>query len=41
MFRRTVEPGVELGLLERRHAADLLAATDRNREHLRPWLYWS
>ena len=41
MFRRTVEPGVELGLLERRHAADLLAATDRNREHLRPWLYWA
>jgi ribosomal-protein-serine acetyltransferase len=41
MFRRTVDTGIELGLLERRHAAELLAVVDRNREHLRPWLFWA
>lgn len=32
--------GLRLGLLERHHAEGLFALTDRNRDHLRPWLPW-
>jgi ribosomal-protein-serine acetyltransferase len=40
MFVRTVAPGVELRLLEERHADDLFATIDRNRERLRRWFPW-
>jgi hypothetical protein len=32
--------GLRLRLLERHHAETLFALTDRNRDHLRPWLPW-
>lgn len=31
---------MELRLLEERHAEELFALTDRNRDHLREWLPW-
>jgi len=40
MFSFHVREGLELGLLEEHHAADLYAAVDMNREHLRRWLPW-
>lgn len=35
-----VDDEIELRLLEKRHAPDVFALTDENREHLRPWLPW-
>ncbi len=32
--------GIRLQLLERHHAEALYSLTDRNRDHLRPWLPW-
>jgi ribosomal-protein-serine acetyltransferase len=40
MFSCLVRPGVELRLLEERHAATLFATVDRNREYLAEWLPW-
>jgi ribosomal-protein-serine acetyltransferase len=35
-----VDDELSLGLLEERHADELFALTERNREHLRRWLPW-
>lgn len=40
MFRTLVRPGVELRLLEERHAAEVFAAVDRDRAYLAEWLPW-
>lgn len=40
MFSAILQPGVELRLVEERHAPVLFAAIDREREHLRQWLSW-
>lgn len=40
MWGISVGDGIWLRLLERHHAEPLFALTDRNREHLRPWLPW-
>ncbi len=40
MWRHPLEEGLWLQILERHHAGPLFALTDRNREHLRPWLPW-
>ena len=40
MFHATIRPGVELALLEERHAPVLFALVDREREQLRQWLPW-
>jgi ribosomal-protein-serine acetyltransferase len=40
MFRLPLRDGVELRLVEERHADALFAAVDRNREYLREWLVW-
>ena len=40
MFRASVRPGVELRLLEERHAATVFARIDGNREYLREWMPW-
>ena len=40
MFRRSVGDGIEIRLLELRHAAEIFAAVERNREHLRRFLPW-
>jgi ribosomal-protein-serine acetyltransferase len=40
MFSTPLREGFDLRLLEERHAAEMVAAIDRNREHLRGWLPW-
>lgn len=40
MFTFVVSEGIELRLLEERHAEELFALTDRNRAYLREWLPW-
>lgn len=40
MFPHRVDEGIGLELLELRHADELYAVTDKNREHLRRWLPW-
>lgn len=40
MFSAIVRPGVELRLLEERHAPLLFALVDRQRQHLRQWMGW-
>lgn len=40
MFRRTIEPGIELKLLEAGEAKPLFAVVERNRDRLRRWLPW-
>jgi len=40
MFSATLRPGVELRLVEERHAPVLFAAVERDREHLRQWMPW-
>ncbi len=40
MFRAPVRPGLELRLLEERHAPTVFALVDRDREYLREWLPW-
>jgi ribosomal-protein-serine acetyltransferase len=40
MFRYELSKTAELRLLEARHAEELSALTDRNRDHLRAWLPW-
>jgi len=40
MFMLRLDADTELRLLEERHALELHALTDQNREHLRRWLPW-
>jgi ribosomal-protein-serine acetyltransferase len=40
MFSKSLQDGFELRLLEERHAAEVFAAVDRERAHLRTWLAW-
>jgi ribosomal-protein-serine acetyltransferase len=40
MFSAILQPGVELRLVEERHARALFAAVDRDREYLRQWMPW-
>ena len=40
MFSHQIDPETELRLLEERHAAELFALTDKNRDYLREWLPW-
>ena len=40
MFRLPLRDGVELQLIEERHAEEIFAVVDRNREYLREWLPW-
>ena len=40
MFSAPIRNGFQIRLLEERHAAEVFAAVERNREHLRPWLPW-
>ena len=40
MFRFPLGEGVELRLIEDRHADELWALIDRNRAHLRAWMSW-
>src|ERR1051326_5602177 len=40
MFHAPIRPGVELSLIEERHAPALFAAVDRERQRLREWLPW-
>jgi ribosomal-protein-serine acetyltransferase len=40
MFSRDLGDGAKLMLLEERHAPDVFALVDTNREHLRRWLPW-
>ena len=40
MFATALRDDFELRLLEERHAPELFAAVERNREHLRQWLPW-
>jgi hypothetical protein len=39
MFSIKISDDLELGLLEQRHAEELFALVDQNREYLREWLY--
>ena len=39
-FRFAIDHDLELRLIEERHAEELFALVDRNREHLREWLVW-
>jgi ribosomal-protein-serine acetyltransferase len=41
MFTRVIDEGVELRILEERHAEALHAAAERNRASLREWLFWA
>ena len=40
MFRCPIGPDAELRLLEERHADEIFALVDRDREYLRTWLPW-
>ncbi len=40
MFRAEIRPGLELRLLEERHAPELFARVDSDRDYLRQWLPW-
>lgn len=40
MFRAPIQDGVELRLLEERHAKALFATVNQERAHLRQWLPW-
>ncbi len=40
MFRRAVGDGIEIRLLELRHAGEIFTAVERNRQHLRRFLPW-
>ena len=40
MFTKRIRDGVELKLLEERHAPQAFVAVDRDREYLRQWLPW-
>jgi ribosomal-protein-serine acetyltransferase len=40
MFSIKIRDDLELGLLEQRHAEELFALVEQNREYLREWLPW-
>src|SRR3954466_13461514 len=40
MFRAVIRPGLELRLLEERHAPVVFARVNAERDHLRRWLPW-
>jgi ribosomal-protein-serine acetyltransferase len=40
MFRASLRPGLELRILEERHAPTVFALVDRERPYLREWLPW-
>lgn len=40
MFSLRVDDEVALELAEERHAEEIFALVDRNRDHLRPWMPW-
>ena len=40
MFRATVRPDVDLRLIEERHATEVFAAVNQDREYLSEWLPW-
>ncbi len=40
MFSAILQPGVELRLVEERHAPAIFGAIDRERESLRQWITW-
>jgi len=40
MFRAIVRPGVEMRLIEERHAAAVFALVNQDRAYLRQWLPW-
>lgn len=40
MFKRIICPGLELRLLEDRHAEEVFRLCDRSRDRLRQWLPW-
>lgn len=40
MFEKAIQDGVYLRLLEERHAPEVFAVVDREREYLREWLPW-
>jgi ribosomal-protein-serine acetyltransferase len=40
MFSYVIGQGLELRLLEYRHAAELFELSDKSRDHLRPWMPW-
>jgi ribosomal-protein-serine acetyltransferase len=40
VFSHKLTEDTQLRLLEERHAEELTALTDQNREHLRAWLPW-
>lgn len=40
MFRAPLQDGVELRLLEERHATELFATVNQERAYLRQWLQW-
>ena len=40
MFSRVLMPGVEMTLVEERHALEIYSVVDANRKYLRRWLPW-
>jgi ribosomal-protein-serine acetyltransferase len=40
MFRASVRPGIDLRLVEERHATPMFALVDQDRAYLREWLPW-
>src|ERR1019366_10310244 len=40
MFSAAIQPGVELRLVEERHAPAIFAVVNREREYLRRWMPW-
>ena len=40
MFRTSIGEGLDLALVEHRHARELFALIDANRAHLRAWMNW-
>ena len=40
MFSAILRPGVELRLVEERHAPALFACVNRERQYLRQWMPW-
>ena len=40
MFSKTIEPDIELRLVEERHALEIYSVMDAHRKSLREWLPW-